>query len=76
MTTSFKTHIGKEDIELQTNKTTTPETFSRTTTTGGIITLTKIPDIWDGTGCVNCGKILVRAADDGTTILHAFGDIT
>jgi len=73
MTVSAKTHIGKEDIEVQENTTTANETFSRLTTTGGIITLTKVPDIWDGKGCVDTGKILVRAADSVTTVLHSFG---
>ena len=71
--TQYKTHVGKEDMEIQTNKVTTPETFVRYTTTGGMISLTKIPDIWEGTGCINTGKVLVRAADDPDTILHSFG---
>lgn len=73
MTVSAKSHIGKEDIEVQINTEATNETFSRLTTTGGIIILTKIPDIWDGKGCVDTGKILVRAADSLTTVLHSFG---
>lgn len=73
MTTQYKTHIGKEDMEIQTNRTETPETFSRQTTTGGTIDLTKIPDIWDGLGCVDTGKILVRALDAPTVVLHSFG---
>lgn len=76
MTVSAKTHIGKEDINIQENTTTASETFSRQTTTGGTITLTKMPDIWDGTGCVDTGKILVRAADSVTTVLHSFGGTT
>jgi hypothetical protein len=73
MTTQYKTHVGKEDMNVQENTTTVNETFSRKTTTGGTIDLTKIPDIWNGLGCVDTGKVLVRALDDVTVVLHSFG---
>jgi hypothetical protein len=73
--TTYKSHIGKEDISIQSN-TGVPETFERSTSTGGIITMTKMPDIWDGTGKVDIGKVLVRALDNNATILHSFGGIT
>ena len=73
--TTHKTNIGKEDISVQVNTDAT-ETFDRLTTTGSTITLKKLPDIWDGLGKVNTGKVLVRALDNNDTILHSFGDIT
>jgi len=71
-TTKHKSHVGKEDIEIQTN-TDSAETFSRLTSTGASISVTKVPDIWDGYGRINTGKVLVRALDDNDTILHSFG---
>jgi len=71
-TTKHKSHIGKEDFTIQAN-TDAAETFSRQTSTGGTITITKLPDIWDGLGLVNSGKITIRALDDNDTILHSFG---
>jgi hypothetical protein len=53
---STKSHIGKEDFELQTNIN-APETFERRTSSSGILTLTKFPDIWDGTGKINVDTI-------------------
>lgn len=73
--TKHKSHIGKEDIEIQTN-TDAAETFSRRTSTGGTITMIKMPDIWNGTGRVNTGKVTVRALDHNATILHSFGGTT
>ena len=75
MTTTYKSHIGKEDFSVQTNIN-TAETFTRKTSTGGVITMTKMPDIWEGKGCVKVNKILVCAADSPSTILHAFGGIS
>jgi hypothetical protein len=68
-------HVGKEDLKVQTN-TSAAETFTRKTSTGGQNTATKFPDIWDGTGQVITGKILVKAADDNDTVLHSFGGIS
>jgi hypothetical protein len=68
----IKSHIGKEDCEVQTN-TNDAETFTRLTSTGAEITLTKIPDIWGGTGLVKIAGIKVYAADSTTTVLHSFG---
>jgi len=48
--------IGREDLTIQTNTNAT-ETFDRLGSMGGTQTLEKIPDIWDGTGYVNCAKI-------------------
>lgn len=65
---STKTHIGKEDIKIQTN-TGVAESFQRRTTTGGEITITKFPDIWDGTGKVNVAEICLKGliSDPDTT---------
>jgi len=41
--------IGKEDLSIQTN-TSAAETFTRLASAGSTISLTKFPDIWDGTG--------------------------
>ena len=71
-TTKHKSHIGKEDIKVQVN-TDAAETFNRLTSTGETISMTKMPDIWDGTGRVNTGKVLVKALDDNDTVLHSFG---
>ena len=75
MTTTYKSQIGKEDLSVQTNVS-TAETFVRNTSTGGALTMTKVPDVWGGTGKVNTGKITVRALDDNATILHSFGGTT
>jgi len=72
MTTTYKSNIGKEDFSIQTNVD-AAETFTRNTSTGGTIALTKMPDVWDGTGKVNTGKVLVRALDDNDTVLHSLG---
>ena len=71
--TKHKSHVGKEDIEIQINMD-DAETFTRQTSTGESITMTKVPDIWDGTGKVNTGRVLIRALDDNDTVLHCFGD--
>ena len=44
--------IGKEDLAVQLN-TNAAETFERTSSTGGTIAITKVPDIWDGLGKIN-----------------------
>jgi hypothetical protein len=72
---THKSHIGKEDMDIQYNVNTS-ETFMRFTSTGGKITIIKMPDIWDGYGFINTGKVLVRALDDHDTILHSFGGLT
>ena len=71
-TTKHKSHIGKEDMEVQIN-TDAAETFNRLTSTGESIELYKVPDIWDGTGMLVIGKMLVKALDDNDTVLHSFG---
>jgi hypothetical protein len=71
-TTKHADHIGKEDIKIQTN-TSTAETYQRLTSTGEKITMTKVPDIWDGTGQLIIGKLIVKALDDNDTVLHSFG---
>ncbi len=73
--TSVKSHIGKEDLEIQKNVS-AAETFERLTSTGAEITLTKVPDLWDGTGQIIVGKMIVKASDNNDTILHSFGGIT
>jgi hypothetical protein len=65
--TSTKTRIGKEDFCIQSNIL-IDETFSRQDSL-----LTKIPDIWDGKGKIDLGKLFVRASDDNDTVIHAFG---
>uniref|UniRef100_A0A6M3K1T2 Uncharacterized protein n=1 Tax=viral metagenome TaxID=1070528 RepID=A0A6M3K1T2_9ZZZZ len=70
-----KSHVGKEDMKVQGN-TDAAETFERLSSTGGSITLTKFPDIWDGTGQIIPGKILVKALDDNDTVLHSFGGVS
>ncbi len=75
MTTTYKSHVGKEDISIQTNVN-AAETFQRNTSTGGQIDMTKFPDIWDGTGKPVIGKLIVKALDDNDTVLHSFGGIT
>lgn len=47
--------IGKEDLSIQTN-TAAAETFSRLASAGSTISLTKIPDIWDGTGKIRVAE--------------------
>ncbi len=50
--------IGKEDMAIQTN-TAANETFTRTASTG-VLSLHKIPDIWDGTGSINIGNFITK----------------
>ena len=63
-----------EDLELQEN-TDSAESFTRLTSTGGSITMTKFPDLWDGLGQLEIGQLKVKAVDDNDTVLHGFGDI-
>ena len=69
-----KSHIGKEDLQIQTNAD-TAETFDRLVSTGGTVTMTKFPDIFGGTGKLNIGLLQVRALDDNDTILHGFCEV-
>lgn len=74
MSTSAKSHIGKEDFKIQTN-TNSAESFTRLASTGDSVTMTKFPDLWDGTGLLNIGELEVRALDDNDTILHGFCEV-
>ena len=70
--TSTKSQVGKEDFKIQIN-TNAPETFYRLCSTGELLSLTKLPDIWDGQG-----KIVVRqmiTKDENGTVIHSFGGI-
>ncbi len=62
-----KGFIGKEDFSIQRN-TNSSETFDRTSSTGGALTMTKMPDIWEGYGSINVAKIghgaYIGTADD------------
>lgn len=71
-TVSTKSQIGKEDFKIQVN-TNSAETFYRLSSTGELVSLTKLPDIWDGTG-----KIIIRQMiilDENGTVIHSFGGI-
>lgn len=65
-----KGYIGKEDLKVQVN-TDAAETFQRLGSVGGTETLTKFPDIWNGTGMIDIAKI---EADE--TAGDALGDRT
>ena len=54
--------IGKEDLSIQTN-TSAAETFTRLASAGSTISLTKFPDIWDGTGKIAVAKCETAATD-------------
>src|SRR3990170_3553740 len=54
--------IGKEDLNVQTNTNAT-ETFERLSSTGDTLTIKKIPDIGDGTGKLNVGKLYVAGSE-------------
>jgi parallel beta-helix repeat protein len=60
-----KGYIGKEDVSVQGN-TNTPETFSRGTSTGGNVNITKFPDMWDYTGIMRIAKALFGSASGGS----------
>jgi len=52
----IKGYIGKEDFMVQLNAEAS-ETFSRTTSTGSTMSLTKFPDLWEGYGKIKIAKI-------------------
>jgi len=56
MGTLIKGMIGKQDLEIQYNTNAT-ETFSRTSSAGGTLSLDKFPDIWTGLGKINVASI-------------------
>ena len=71
-----KGYIGKEDVSIQTN-TAAIETFSRLASTGSTVTISKFPDIWDGTGKVKVAQCETAATDPGDiTETVAAGDLT
>ena len=51
----YKNLLGKEDISIQTN-TSAAETFNRLASTGSTVSITKMPDIWDGTGKIDVAE--------------------
>ena len=57
-----KGYIGKEDLKLQTN-TDDAETFERVTSVGGSATITKVPDIWGGTGKINVAEVQIAGSE-------------
>ena len=75
MSTTYKALIGEEDLALY-GATSAVETFQRTTSTGGTVTMTKV-----GAGVVltsfrPCSKpVKLYADDDPGTILHGWGDV-
>lgn len=58
MGTLTKGMIGKEDFEIQYNSG-VAETFSRTSSAGGTLSLTKVPDLWGGTGALKIGNLVI-----------------
>lgn len=50
-----KGYLGKEDMYVQTN-TSASETFNRLSSTGSTVSITKVPDIWAGTGKVEVAE--------------------
>ena len=61
---------------IQTN-TSAAETFTRLASTGSTISLTKVPDIWGGTGKIAVAKCETAATDPGDiTETVAAGDLT
>jgi len=72
----YKNFIGKEDMNIQTN-TAAAETFNRLASAGSTISLTKIPDIWGGTGKIAVAKCETAATDPGDiTETVALGTLT
>jgi hypothetical protein len=72
----YKNYIGKEDISIQTN-TSAAETFSRLSSTGSTVSLTKFPDIWSGTGKISVAECETSATDPGDiSETIAAGDLT
>lgn len=71
-----KGYVGKEDLSIQTN-TSAAETFTRSASTGGTMTLTKFPDIWTKTGKISVAQCETSATDPGDiTETIAAGDLT
>lgn len=69
MGTVTKSGIGKEDLTIQVN-TDSAETFDRVGSMGGTQTLTKFPDIWDGTGRISVAQVdtdLIETLSTGLT---------
>lgn len=68
-----KGFIGKEDFSIQKNINAS-ETFDRTSSTGGALTMTKMPDIWEGYGKIYAdlisGKKLTVADVQGDVYYH------
>lgn len=72
----YKNLLGKEDIAVQTNAN-AAETFNRLASTGSTVSITKIPDIWDGTGKIAVAQCETAASDPGDiTETVAAGDLT
>lgn len=68
--------IGKEDLNIQTN-TAAAETFNRTASAGSTVSITKVPDIWGGTGKIAVAKCETAATDPGDiTETIALGTLT
>jgi len=71
-----KGYIGKEDLSIQVNASAT-ETFTRSASTGSTVTLSKFPDIWEGTGKIKVAQCETLATDPGDiTETIAVGDLT
>ena len=66
--------IGKEDLNIQTN-TSAAETFNRLSSTGSTVSITKMPDIWDGTGKISVAECETSATDPGD-ITETIADLT
>lgn len=65
--------IGKEDLSIQTNSN-APETYTRTSSTGGTTTLYKIPDLWSNTGAIRVGDIVTKGPWVDPRAFGAVGD--
>jgi len=76
MGTLKKGFIGKQDLSIQQN-TGAAETFTRDASQGSTLTLTKFPDIWDGTGKIHVAEVATNATDPGDiTETVAMGTLT
>lgn len=74
----YKNLLGKEDISIQTN-TNAAETFNRLASTGSTVSITKVPDIWDGTGKIavaQCETAATDPTDSAITTPTVAADIT
>lgn len=58
----IKGYLGKEDMNIQTN-TSAAETFNRIASTGSTVAITKMPDIWTGTGKISVAQCETAATD-------------